>query len=302
MPFFSIIIPTYNRAEFLFKGIQTVLSQDFPDFEILVIDDGSTDNTAELMKEYISKDPRISYFHKANAERGAARNFGIANSRGEFLIFLDSDDEFLPGHLSGLKETIAAHPKINFFATKFDFNENGLIYKAPIDNLTEGIYDYRLLKRGNPFACNVCIRKNNPGLRLFPEDRKYASMEDWIFLFANSWSQDLFLSDKTTVRMNEHESRSMRFNKIIIEKRLLATEYILNHFSLYKTEVRKMQGYTAYFCAIHTYLDNERKKSVMWVLRSLRSLGVRSDLVSLLLKLLFGRKIIGKLKHAISHR
>ncbi|MBC7861515.1 MAG: glycosyltransferase family 2 protein, partial [Bacteroidia bacterium] len=233
MPLFSIIIPSYNRGHFLTATIQSVLKQDFTDFEILIIDDGSTDNTSAIVHELIAKHACVRYFLKANEERAAARNYGIKEAKGELIVFLDSDDEFLPGHLSHLKNLADEHPKINFFATKFDFIENGLVFKAPIDQLQEGIYDYKILKKGNPFACNVCIRNNNPDLRLFKADRIYSGMEDWIFLFSNTWSQDLFLSEKTTVRMNEHPNRSMRFNKIIVEKRILATQYIVKNFSLF---------------------------------------------------------------------
>jgi glycosyltransferase involved in cell wall biosynthesis len=279
MPLFSIVIPTYNRGNFLPQTINSVLMQDFEDFEILLIDDGSTDNTAEVIRPFTEKESRVKYYYKENAERGAARNFGIKNSTGNYVIFLDSDDEFLQGHLTEMKKLIVKYPKINFFATKFQFSEDGQIFKAPIDNLSPGIYDYRLLMRGNPFACNICIRKNNEALRLFPEDRLYASMEDWIFLFSNLWSQDLYLSGKTTVQMNEHPNRSMRFNKIIVTKRLVATEYILKNFSLLKKEKEELKGYTAYFCAIHSYLDNERGKSLTWAIRSMKSLGIKKNLI-----------------------
>ncbi len=302
MPLFSIVIPTYNRGNFLPQTIHSVLQQEMHDFEILVVDDGSTDNTADIVRRFEENDRRVKYFYKDNAERGAARNFGIRNSAGKYIIFLDSDDEFLPGHLEVMKDLIDAHPKINFFATKFQFKENGQIFKAPIDNLTEGIYDYRILKRGNPFACNVCIKKDSEELCLFPEDRLYSSMEDWIFLFSNLWSQDLFLSGKTTVQMNEHPNRSMRFNKIIVTKRLVATEYLLKNFSLYKKEKKALKGYTSYFCAIHSYLDNERSSSLNWALNSMRYLGIRKDLISISLKLLFGRKLVGKIKEVISHK
>lgn len=94
MPFFSVIIPTYNRSNFIVATITSVLEQNFEDFEVLVIDDGSTDNTKEIIERILQKDKRVKYFYKTNAERGAARNFGVQESNGKFLIFLDSDDLF----------------------------------------------------------------------------------------------------------------------------------------------------------------------------------------------------------------
>lgn len=302
MPFFSVIIPTYNRSNFIVATITSVLEQNFEDFEVLVIDDGSTDNTKEIIERILQKDKRVKYFYKTNAERGAARNFGVQESNGKFLIFLDSDDLFLPFHLQNLEKIIFQNPKINFFASKFDFLENNIVFKSPINNIPDGRIDYTLLIKGNPFACNVCIKKNNDCLSLFLEETKYSGMEDWIFLFTNTWSQDLFLYNQTTVRMNEHPNRSMRFNKIIIEKRIEATNYLLKNFGLTKNEKKKISGYTAYFCAIHTYLDNDRKTSIKWMLKAMRYLGFRSDLLSLIIKLVFGRKIIGKLKEVIHHK
>jgi glycosyltransferase involved in cell wall biosynthesis len=81
-PLFSIVIPTYNRAHLITKTIESVLAQEDGDFEILVVDDGSSDNTGEVVSRIF--DPRLTYFRKENAERGAARNFGFRKST--FLI------------------------------------------------------------------------------------------------------------------------------------------------------------------------------------------------------------------------
>ena len=91
MPYFSIIIPSYNRAHILKRAIQGVLEQIFQDFEIIIVDDGSTDNTKVIIEEY-SIDARIKYHYQNNAGVCAARNTGAKQANGEFLIFLDSDD------------------------------------------------------------------------------------------------------------------------------------------------------------------------------------------------------------------
>ncbi|MBU1487771.1 glycosyltransferase [bacterium] len=85
----TVIIPTYNRASFLTSAVESVLSQDYPDFEVLVIDDGSTDRTREAIKPYLSK---INYLYQEHKGVSAARNHGIRLARGEYIAFLDSDD------------------------------------------------------------------------------------------------------------------------------------------------------------------------------------------------------------------
>jgi glycosyltransferase involved in cell wall biosynthesis len=94
MPKVSVIIPTYNRADMLGDAIQSVISQTYQDWEMVIVDDGSTDNTEELVKEI--KEPRINYIFQENKGQPGARNTGIRNACGEYITFLDSDDLFMP--------------------------------------------------------------------------------------------------------------------------------------------------------------------------------------------------------------
>ena len=96
----TIIIPTYNRANLLSRAIKSVLNQTFKDFELIVVDDGSTDNTAEVIKKFQEQDKRIRYIqHDKNKGTAATRNIGIKAAKGEYIAFLDSDDEWFPEKL-----------------------------------------------------------------------------------------------------------------------------------------------------------------------------------------------------------
>ena len=108
---FSIIIPSYNRANHLPKAIESVLAQSFTDWELIIVDDGSTDNTSDVVASY--NDPRIKYIYQENAERSAARNNGIRNANGEWICFLDSDDVYLNQHLAVFEKAIheSANPR-----------------------------------------------------------------------------------------------------------------------------------------------------------------------------------------------
>jgi len=100
-PFFSVVIPVYNRAHLIAETLQSVLMQTEQDFEIVVVDDGSKDDPEAVIKEI--GDPRIVFIRQENGGGGAARNTGIDHARGRFIAFLDSDDQFLPHHLADMR-------------------------------------------------------------------------------------------------------------------------------------------------------------------------------------------------------
>lgn len=90
----SVIIPAYNSATFIEETLFSIQSQDLQDFEIIIIDDGSTDNTKEVIRKYQADDTRIKYYYKPNGGVSSARNLGIEKAKGEFISFLDSDDSY----------------------------------------------------------------------------------------------------------------------------------------------------------------------------------------------------------------
>src|SRR5262245_38128505 len=109
MPKVSVIIPTHNRAHFLRDAISSVFNQTFQDFEIIVVDDASTDNTSEIVAAF--NDERIRFLrHDANKGGSAARNTGILNSQCDYIAFLDDDDEWLPEKLAKQMDTLLESP------------------------------------------------------------------------------------------------------------------------------------------------------------------------------------------------
>ncbi|ABL65478.1 glycosyltransferase family 2 protein [Chlorobium phaeobacteroides] len=98
-PEISVILPTFNRARLLDTAIQSVLGQTFTDWELLVVDDGSSDNTFDLVNPYITENPRIRYLRHCNRKLNNTRNAGIQAAFGRYITFLDSDDSYTPDHL-----------------------------------------------------------------------------------------------------------------------------------------------------------------------------------------------------------
>ena len=124
-PFFSVIIPAYNRAGFLGTAIKSVLDQSFSNLELIVIDDGSTDQTRQLIKDI--KDKRLKYIKKGHNGVSAARNRGIQESRGRFICFLDSDDRFKNTKLEIAYRYIQNFPEYMIFHTEELWYRNGKI-------------------------------------------------------------------------------------------------------------------------------------------------------------------------------
>lgn len=102
----SIIIPVYNTKQYLSRCIDSVVSQSFADFELLLIDDGSTDGSGTICDVYANKDNRIRVFHKENGGVSSARNVGLEKAKGEWIYFVDADDEVLPDGLQALVDGI----------------------------------------------------------------------------------------------------------------------------------------------------------------------------------------------------
>src|SRR5262249_61710555 len=95
----SIIMPAYNAGKYIADSIQSVLAQTYSDWELIVVDDGSTDNTATVVQQFVTRDSRIKYFFQENGRLGKARNTGIKNASGSLIAFLDSDDLWLETQL-----------------------------------------------------------------------------------------------------------------------------------------------------------------------------------------------------------
>lgn len=177
-PKVSIVIPTYNRADFLPKAIQSVLNQTYRNWEIIIIDDGSTDNTEGIVKSY--KEARIRYIlHKSNLGLSAARNTGIKNSRGEYIAFLDSDDEWFPEKISCQMNIFQKKDsKCGVICTAgYRIKGNQIMSKKSVPINLDSFYE-KFLFENITWTSNVLVKKEcfkKAGLF----DENLESCEDW---------------------------------------------------------------------------------------------------------------------------
>jgi len=124
MPFFSVVIPLYNKEVQVKKTLESVLSQNFEDFEVIIVDDGSTDASFSVVKSFT--DPRIKLFQQKNSGASSARNFGISKSNSEYIALIDADDTWNNNHLNEFYKSIKLFPQSSFFcnAYKLKLREN----------------------------------------------------------------------------------------------------------------------------------------------------------------------------------
>lgn len=130
----SVVIPLYNKERKIANTISTVFAQTYTDYEIVIVDDGSTDSSAEIVAAM--HDERIRLIRQENAGVSAARNRGIAEARGEFIALLDADDEWKPDYLATQMQLVIDYPQCDVFATNYEFrNERGEVSPTIIRRL-----------------------------------------------------------------------------------------------------------------------------------------------------------------------
>lgn len=209
-PFFSVIIPAYNRAYILPRTIQSVLDQKFENWELIVIDDGSKDNTAELMKQY--SDNRIQYFYQDNSERSAARNNGISRSKGKYICFLDSDDEFLPEHLSGLYSFIQSENQaVGLFYTDcymvFEDGKKNQISSSP----EQGDPWHIFFLKNSIIPARICVHHEVLKKIKFRED--IVIVEDTVLWTTIALQYPVFHFKQSTIHYHWHDDNSVNIAK-----------------------------------------------------------------------------------------
>lgn len=141
-PFFSVLVPVYNQEKYLPECIESVLNQTFKDFELILIDDGSTDSSGILCDQYAQEHPRlITVIHQKNQGPLFARRAGIGNAKGAYYLFLDADDSFCSTAMETLYNCIRAHSvQMVIFNASFqdDFETKSNNYPFPSDSVLEG--------------------------------------------------------------------------------------------------------------------------------------------------------------------
>jgi glycosyltransferase involved in cell wall biosynthesis len=157
-PLVSCIIPTYNREKFLPNSIGSVLKQTYKNWELIIVDDRSTDESKKLIEEYMKKDKRIKYVkNKHNNGCYGARNQGVELVKGEYIAFLDSDDEWMSFHLSEMIEEMQKNPDVDWiYSFGKKIKNNKIVLKSSYPNSNEAKNKFKIEKRDKLFV----LKKN----------------------------------------------------------------------------------------------------------------------------------------------
>lgn len=162
----SVIIPLYNKEPIIERSLRSVLLQDHDDFEVIIVDDGSTDGSADVVRS--TADSRIVLINQENRGPSSARNTGVGHSHGEWVLFLDADDELLPGALRQFAELTKENTECNFFASPFYNNgskERTLMFpykKEYVKNPYKGHFFGSFLPRTGTFICKKDLLVRHP--------------------------------------------------------------------------------------------------------------------------------------------
>lgn len=261
-PLVSVIIPCYNRAHLLKQTVQTFMEQSRMDFELIIVDDGSTDDTKQVVDSF--KSNLIKYFHIPNVERGAARNYGAMRASGKYLNFFDSDDLALPEHIEKATEIVLNYKGIKAFQLHVANRFGDSIAKifAPGSSTINAM----ILRGEYCFPNGMFIEKNTFLKYKYNGSRKLAGTEDLeLYLRMIPKIDILFFPIVTSVYLN-HEGRSvLQFDEMKLVDRLdeliLGIEASEDFVQMYRGKIKLVKSRMLSYIALHAALDGNKRIS-----------------------------------------
>lgn len=263
MNLYSIILPTFNRRALITRAIDSVILQSYSRWELIIIDDGSSDDTKSIVQSYLNDD-RIKYIYQKNQERSVARNNGIKIANGKYICFLDSDDKYHSSHIEEFEKLIIKHnSQQGLYISGVSFEKYDNTNQKYVE--TENGLDFVIINSiGTPRTCiSREILKNhkfNPNIRI-GEDK-----ELWVRI---AKKHPIFYHFNKTFIEIDHPDRSIKKN---LYEHLDTLNLIFSKLSKkeYSGVLRKKVISAAYFnIAKHELLRNKKIKSIYFILRSI---------------------------------
>jgi len=261
-PLFSIVIPTYNRAHLILNTLKYVFAQTYSKFEVIIVDNKSTDNIVEVLQPLIDTGKVRFIQHDKNYERSKSRNTGMENAKGDFLTLLDSDDIIFPAFLEDAAAFVKDNPTIQFFHNRHNLIDEvgNLVYKYtfPAINDTPEHMVY-----GNYLSCNgVFLSKEIYNNYRLDESPGLIGSEDYEFWLRIAAKYKAGRIEKYNSAMVSHSGRSIV--AFTLEETMAQQDYIINKFkqdevlnNAYNPYYKKI---SASFCIYTAVLANQSGK------------------------------------------
>lgn len=270
---FSIVIPSYNRERFIAATLESTLQQTYPHYEVIVVDDGSVDNTDKVIEGL--NDPRIVYYKKKNEERAVARNTGFQLAKGDYVTLLDSDDYLYPNHLEEAAKYIAANKQPEIIRFDYDIVDSDKnILRS--DRLPDSIN--RKMTSGNYMGCSGILLRRDIALAYpFNPDRELSGSEDYELWLRLAARFTVHVPHVITCSLHSHDERSVIFN--IEERSLVRRIELLIKYTQNDRAVRKIFGNrsTAFishcylYISLHLAIAKFNRSAIRYLFRALRS-------------------------------
>lgn len=260
-PLFSVIIPVFNREQFIERSIRSVLTQGCTDLEVICIDNGSTDRTAEIVEALAHGDSRLRLLRQENKGRCAARNRGLEEARGEWVCFLDSDDFFHPHHLLTFREYIHLHPSYKAFASTL-IHSDPLTRRNQVNRLDNTLLGLEYFTEANPISViQLCFHRLQFARLRFEVKEDLPIAEDWLFLRELVTQEPIFKFNRATVEVGEHPGRSMRTSQLqeIARCNIRSCEIFLERHPQPPALARRILSH-GYLLGAHIYLAGGHKQ------------------------------------------
>ena len=238
-------MPAYNAEYYINDAINSVINQTYNNWELIIIDDGSIDNTAKVINEWVLKDKRIQYYYQENGKQGKARNFGISKSSGLYLTFLDADDIWLPEKLA-IQTTVIQQKEVDLvFSDSYVFNDNEIFNISKKMNIpSEVFYDKNsvtLFLKGNRIPILTVLLKKEKVIAVkgFSEDLEIQNVEDYHLWLKLLMSNCVFYSsDNVLAKYRIHNNSATSADKLVIDKIPNVFFDLLKNFPNYREQIK----------------------------------------------------------------
>ena len=255
-PIFSIVLPSFNRAHILLETIGSVLNQTYTNWELIVVDDGSSDDTKNIVSNI--DDKRVKYIYQDNQERSAARNNGIKNAQGQYVCFLDSDDLFEPQHLQVLFDDISERDfPVELLFTNCYYLNHGVKEKPELPELKDNSIKYLL--QNSVIPARVCIHKDI--LKEFKFRIDIVIVEDTVLWVSIANKNPVTHIKEYTIQYRLHDDNSVNIKNNCFKPRLDGLIKLFENSEIQRKSGKSLMRSILSDCYIGIYRHYEYKKN-----------------------------------------